>query len=170
MAEITVDHDVRAGELGEIVAQHGRIYRAEYGLDHRFEAYVAKGVGDAALISGELAPRFWLVRAGDKLVGSAAVCRPEATVGQFRWFLLDAEVRGRGLGGRIMRETIAWAREVGCTRMLLWTYEGLDAAAKLYRRHGFVETERVPGSPWGPPVVEQRYDLELGTSIRDVAR
>ena len=161
MGEITIDHEVRAGELGEIAAQHGRIYRAEYGLDHRFEAYVAKGVGEAALAVGELAPRFWIVRKDDRFVGSAAVCRPEGGVGQFRWFLLDPEVRGRGLGDRIMHEAIAWARDVGCTRMLLWTYEGLDAAAKLYRRHGFVETERVPGSPWGPPVVQQRYDLAL---------
>lgn len=158
---ITIDHEVRAGELGDIVAQHGRLYRSEYGLDWRFEAYVAKGVGEAALVVGELEPRFWIVRADDRFAGSAAVCRPEPDLAQFRWFLLDPALRGRGLGQRLMSEAVDHARELGCTRMVLWTIDALEAAATLYRRHGFRETAREPGSPWGPPVVQQRYDLDL---------
>lgn len=159
--DITIDHEVRAGELGDIVAQHGRLYREEYGLDWRFEAYVAKGVGEAALVTGELVPRFWIVRHRDQFVGSAAVCRPEADLAQFRWFLLDPILRGHGIGQRLMTDAVAYARGVGCTRMVLWTIDALAAAATLYRRHGFLETAREPGTPWGPPVVQQRYDLQL---------
>jgi GNAT superfamily N-acetyltransferase len=158
MDEITIDTIVRAGELGCIAEQHGRLYRAEYGLDHRFEAYVAKGVGEAALVEGELAPQFWIVREHGRFVGSAAVCRPSPELAQFRWFLLEPHLRGRGLGERLMRECLAHADARYGARVVLWTFDALHAAAALYRRHGFVEAERKPGAPWGPPVVEVRYE------------
>jgi GNAT superfamily N-acetyltransferase len=158
---ITIDTSVRAGELGCIAEQHGRLYRAEYGLDHRFEAYVAKGVGEAALVEGELAPRFWIVREHDRFAGSVAMCHPARGLAQFRWFLLEPHLRGRGLGEELMRRTLDYARAAECRAVHLWTIDALAAAAKLYRRHGFVETERTPGAPWGPPVVEVRYDLTV---------
>jgi len=157
--DITIDSEVRAGELGCIAEQHGRLYRAEYGLDHRFEAYVAKGVGEAALVTGELAPRFWIVRERERFVGSVAMCHPEPGLAQFRWFLLEPHLRGRGLGNELVLRTLAHARERGCRRVLLWTFDALAAAAALYKRHGFVEVDRRPGSPWGPPVVEVGYEL-----------
>lgn len=155
--DVTVDNELRAGELGCIAEQHGRLYRAEYGLDHRFEAYVAKTVGEAALVEGELAPRFWIVRERERFVGSAAVCWPTRELAQFRWFLLEPHLRGRGLGQRLVRESLAYADARGCAQVMLWTFDALQAAAELYRRHGFVEVERSPGSPWGPPVVQVRY-------------
>jgi GNAT superfamily N-acetyltransferase len=161
MDGVTIDTRVRAGELGCIAEQHGRLYRAEYGLDHRFEAYVAIGVGEAALVEGELAPRFWIVRERERFAGSVAMCHPEPDVAQFRWFLLEPHLRGLGLGEDLMRRTLEYARARHCRKVLLWTFDALAAAAKLYRRHGFVETERRPGTPWGPPVIEVRYDLVL---------
>jgi GNAT superfamily N-acetyltransferase len=158
MDEITIDSVLRAGELGCIVEQHGRLYRAEYGLDHRFEAYVAAGVGEAALVAGELAPRFWIVRERERFAGSVAMCHPEQGLARFRWFLLEPHLRGRGLGERLMRATLEHAEQRECARVQLSTFDALEAAAKLYRRHGFVEVERRPGTPWGPPLVEVFYE------------
>lgn len=161
MPDITIDDELRDGDLGRIVEQHGRLYRAEYGLDHRFEAYVARGVGEAALVEGELRPRFWFVRKDGVMAGSAAISRPSVEHAQFRWFLLEPAVRGRGLGDELMRRALDHAIASGCTRVSLWTFDALTAAAHLYRRHAFAEVERKPGAPWGPPVVEVRYERAL---------
>jgi GNAT superfamily N-acetyltransferase len=160
MGEPLIDSTVRAGDLGELIAQHGRLYRAEYGLDERFEAYVASGVSDAVL-SGT-ATRFWLVRDGDRLLGSAAVSQVDEGVGQFRWFLLEPELRGRGVGRLLLAESLEHCRRVGDRQVFLWTIDVLRAAAALYRSFGFIETQRLPESAaWGVPTTAVRYDLSL---------
>lgn len=162
MDELTVDNELRAGDIGEIVAMHGRLYREEYGYDRRFEAYVAAGVAGALLADDSPPPRFWLVRSGAELVGSAAVCTRSEGVGQFRWFLLAPAARSRGLGRTLLTDCLAHCRAVGYQSVLLWTVEGLAAARRLYLAAGFTETERCEvAAPWGVPVAEVRYELTL---------
>jgi hypothetical protein len=43
----TVRRDLRPGDLGAIVAHHGRTYLPEYGLDSTFEAHVGASVAEA---------------------------------------------------------------------------------------------------------------------------
>jgi hypothetical protein len=44
---------------------------------------------------------------------------------------------------------------------MLETVAGLDAAAELYLRVGFVLTHENPVSQWGAELVEQVYELRL---------
>jgi len=61
------------------------------------------------------------------------------------------EARGRGHGGRILRDLVAWCRQHGRTEVLLHVTEGNAAARGLYLAHGFEPTgtweELRPGSP-----------------------
>jgi len=40
----------------------------------------------------------------------------------------------------------------------LWTFQGLDAARRLYEAHGFVLVEQWSGDQWGQAMVEQRFE------------
>ena len=40
----------------------------------------------------------------------------------------------------------------------LWTFQGLDAARRLYESYGFQLEEEWPGAQWGKEVVEQRFE------------
>lgn len=53
-----------------------------------------------------------------------------------------AAMRGRGVGGRLVREAITLARERGAVVLSLEVREGNDAAISLYRRLGFHEVGR----------------------------
>lgn len=162
MAGPTLDSELRAGDLGRILEQHGRVYRAEYGFDERFEAYVAAGLAEAVLSPELPGVRFWIVRRGDELLGSAAVCPAGPATGQFRWFLLEPALRGRGLGRRLLDAALEHSEEARFERVFLWTVTGLDASAGLYRKAGFVEVERrPPAAPWGVQVTEVRWELVL---------
>lgn len=48
------------------------------------------------------------------------------------------EHRGRGLGGALLREAIAWARASGVRRLRLGVTVGDTPASRLYATHGFV--------------------------------
>lgn len=150
------------GDVGAIVELHGRLYAAEHGLDRRFEAGVARGVAELVL-GGFPRPHegAWLVDDGGRVRGSIALTDEGAGHGRVRFFVLEPDTRGRGLGHRLLNALLAHARSGPYEQLELETFSALRAAAHLYRSAGFavVSTER--HDRWGPPIEMQRYELAL---------
>ena len=157
--EFTVRTDIRPGDLGMIVHLHGVVYAREYGLDHTFEPYVAKPLADFVL-AGPGAGRLWIAETQGRIVGSIAIVR-SGEEAQLRWFLLLPEVRGKGLGGRLMREALGYCRTEGFKSVYLWTFDELADALALYSKHGFMESERKTAPVWGRERTEIRMELRL---------
>ena len=158
---VTLRSELRAGDIGQVVQRHGLIYAVEHGWDHRFEAYVAGPLSEFALHHDAERERIWLAEIGGRTVGSIAIVSGEADAAQLRWFLVEPDCRGMGVGRLLLDEALAFCRTSGRRRVYLWTAAGLDAAARLYRRAGFTLTESVATGRWAEGLVEERYDLEL---------
>jgi GNAT superfamily N-acetyltransferase len=103
----------------------------------------------------------WLVDINNVLRGSLAIVKHNETEAQLRWYLLHPSLRGKGLGTRLMEESIAFCRQQGYTKVFLWTVSSLHAAAHVYIRAGFRVTEEHTHEMWGCILTEQRYDLQL---------
>ncbi len=157
---IGVRTDLRPGDLGAVVRLHGLLYAREYGFDATFEAYVAAPLADFVR-AGSPRERLWLAERDGTLVGCVAVVAAAPGVAQLRWFLVDPSARGAGLGKRLLREAVAFARGCGYRQVTLWTVSALTAAAHLYRSAGFRKVEQRPGRLWGADVVEEKYELPL---------
>lgn len=158
----TVRRDLRPGDLGAIVAHHGRVYRPEYGVDSTFEAHVGASVS-AAGMRGFPRPGegIWIVEAGGRHAGSLALT-DEGERGCVRWFVLDPELRGRGLGRRLVAELVAEAEAAGYEGLYLETFSDLRAAAHIYRSHGFELTGEQTGPRWGrADLTYQHYELSF---------
>jgi ribosomal protein S18 acetylase RimI-like enzyme len=163
MSEPAIRDELRPGDMEAIVAHHRRIYGEEYGVDSRFGDFVAAAVARAVErgfptereairiveLNGEHAGSIGLSDEGD---GEAAI----------RWVVLSPEVRGNGLGRRLVGEMLAFAEEYGYRRVWLETFSELEAAAHLYRDYGFVVTSANTAPRWGrESITMQRYELEL---------
>jgi ribosomal protein S18 acetylase RimI-like enzyme len=162
-SEPTIRRELRPGDLGAIVAHHGRVYGKEYGVDATFEGHVASTIANAAargFPSRREAIR--LVELDGEHAGSIALTDEGDGEAAIRWFVLSPEARGRGLGRRLLGEMLARAAEIGYTLVTLETFSELEAAAHLYRDHGF-EVVWADASPrWGRErITYQRYELEL---------
>jgi GNAT superfamily N-acetyltransferase len=169
--EPTIRRELRPGDLGEIVAHHGRIYGTEYGVDASFEGHVASTVARAA-IRGFPGPReaIRLLELDGEHVGSLALTDEGGDQAAIRWFVLSPEVRGRGLGRRLLDEMLSWAAEVGYTRVFLETFSDLEAAAHLYRDQGFEVVSAETSPRWGRDrITYQRYELELSPAAVELS-
>jgi ribosomal protein S18 acetylase RimI-like enzyme len=167
----SIRRELRAGDLGAIVAHHGRVYGEEYGVDASFEGHVASSVAEAAA-RGFPSPReaICLVELDGGHVGSLALTDEGDDEAAIRWFVLSPEMRGRGLGRRLLREMLARAAELGYARVRLETFSELEAAAHLYREHGFELVSAETAPRWGRErITYQRYELELATAPAGVS-
>lgn len=164
MDEVTVRTELQPGDLGRIVELHGQLYAREYRWGINFEAYVAEGIGELVLGDGFAGGRVWIAERAGRLVGSIAISARPDRVGQLRYFLVDPDCRGIGLGRRLVADALAFCRGSGFRSVYLWTTSDLAAAAHLYGSAGFRVVEETPEHGWGRPVLKQRYELELGAS------
>jgi GNAT superfamily N-acetyltransferase len=159
----SIRRELHPGDLGAIIAHHGRQYAAEYGVDSSFEAHVAAAVARAALRGF---PReteaIWIVERNGEHAGSLAMTDEGDGIACVRFFVLDPDVRGRGLGRRLLEELLDRACAAGFERAVLETFSDLTAAAHLYRKHGFRVVSGDTGPRWGrAELTYQRYELEL---------
>ncbi len=159
-ALISIRTEVRPGDIGRIVLMHAEYYWKEHRFNEEFEAYVAVPLSELVLRK-DVDERLWIVE-GDGIVrGSLAIAKVDGSTAQLRWFYLEPELRGKGLGRQLMNELIAFARDKGYKRIVLWTVDTLWVAIRVYERSGFKKVERKAHRLWGLDLVEERYELEL---------
>ncbi|MCX7780083.1 MAG: helix-turn-helix domain-containing GNAT family N-acetyltransferase [Negativicutes bacterium] len=147
------------GDWGYIAYRHGVLYSREYGLSQVFERYVLESLVKHAqhLERGSI----WIAEHGNRIAGFIAIVRAEEETAQLRWFLIEPEYRGMGLGKRLMDKAMHYCVQQKFKKVFLWTFQGLDAARHLYKSYGFHLTEQVPGDAWANGLIEEKWEAEL---------
>jgi len=158
---VSVRTGLMPGDVGQITCLHGVVYAEEYGLDTTFEPYVAKPLAEFALSQGNPRQRIWVVEKYGVVCGCVAIVEHSREEAQFRWLILSREARGVGLGRRLVEWALGFCRDQGYRSVFLWTFSELEAAAHLYRSHGFKLTGEKTHVIWGREITEQRYDLRV---------
>lgn len=147
--------------MGWVVQSHGALYAAEFGYDARFEALVA---GIIAKFMREFDPRFercWIAQRGAQNVGSVFLVRQSRSVAKLRLLLVTPEVRGMGLGRRLVNACLRFARAKGYRKIVLWTQSELDAARHIYQNAGFRRVRATRHASFGKPLLGEYWELPL---------
>lgn len=84
-----------------------------------------------------------------------------------RLFLVEPAARGQGLGARLINECIKFAREKGYHRLVLWTFDCLEGARRLYKRAGFKLLRGQEEDIFGRTMVRETWLLQLQDGIDD---
>lgn len=134
--DLTTRTDLRAGDLGRIVALHGEVYASLGGYGLPFEAFVGRTIAEFVIDNGANG-QIWLLERGERLVGCAAIALRSGKRAQLRWVVLDASERGRGLGKRLVLDALQYCRDRGCRSVFLETTDGLPESQTLYESLGF---------------------------------
>ena len=160
LEDVSIRTELRSGDIGYVTYMHGALYHKEYNYGLQFESYVAKGLCEFYEKYHTGRNRIWACEHNNRIIGSLLLM-DRGGAAQLRYFLIEPEYRGIGLGSKLLNLYLDFLRECGYRESYLWTTHELTAAAFLYHRHGFKLTEEKESTSFGKPVREQRYDLVL---------
>ena len=151
----------RPGDMGWVIGAHGRLYAEEFGWDERFEALVA---GIAAGFINDFQKRrerCWIAEMGGEPVGCVFLVMQSKAVAKLRLLIVEPRARGVGLGRRLVEECIAFAREKGYRKLVLWTQSNLTAARAIYRKTGFTKIKEEKHASFGVRLTGEYWELKL---------
>ncbi|MCP2072615.1 UNVERIFIED_ORG: DNA-binding MarR family transcriptional regulator/GNAT superfamily N-acetyltransferase [Pseudomonas lini] len=156
--DLGIARGYRPGVIARVVQMHADYYARYFSFGQPFESLVA---ADMANLMGRLHnPRneVWVALDDQRMVGSIAIDgEGEGGEAVLRFFILDDSARGKGAGKRLLAEAMKFCDEWGFCATRLWTFQGLDAARKLYEDFGFRLEREQEGQQWGEWVTEQCF-------------
>ncbi|MDY9926791.1 GNAT family N-acetyltransferase [Methanosarcina sp.] len=135
------------------------LYEKEYGLGGTFEQSVLDSL--VKYIEHRSEGEIWVTEYNGQIVGSIGVVGTDRCTAQLRWFLIEPEFRGTGLGRQLITIALDYCKQKKFSRVFLWTMQGLEAAHHLYTSLGFIPVEQVENDTWKRGVVEERWELLL---------
>ena len=168
-AHPTLRHHLDPDDAARIATVHRNVYCEEYGFNQEFVFEVERDVSFHATRGWPEAGAVWLAQMDGQVKGSLALtfegqAADGLYVGHVRWFALEMELRGSGLGRQLLEELLATAEDQGIDRLELHSFSELTTAAHLYRSYGFSVTSEVERSGWrrdGSSVLYQHYVTHL---------
>ena len=152
------------GVIGQLTTLHAVYYHTHWGFDRSFETQVGRELSEFMARFQPQRDGFWAIAPRRTLAGAVAIDGRlrESEGARLRWFIVDPDVHQQGFGRQLLDRAVEFCRTTGCRNVFLWTFEGLQAARRLYEKAGFRLTEEHRLDQWGQQINEQRFDLALG--------
>ncbi len=150
-----------ASDTDWLVRRHQELYARDEGFDASFGRLVREILQDFSRDHDPSCERGWIAERDGQRLGSIFCVRQEPGIAKLRLFLLTPEARGQGLGKRLLRDCMGYARETGYREMQLWTHESHRAACALYAAFGWELVDSKPVHSFGQDLIEQSWRVTL---------
>lgn len=162
--DIVLRHEIRPGDIDNIVHLHGLLFAKEHGFGGTFEAQVAASLADFSPSFKPDKERLWIAERDGQIIGSVGIIESSQLQARLRWLLVDSANRGLGLGKALLNEAIDFCKQCGYESISLETFSELVTAGQLYKSAGFKITDEKTKTLFGKTVTDQRYVLKLSKS------
>ena len=139
------------------------LYAREYGWNQEAEALFAQIAANFVEKFDPKRERCWIAERHGVNVGCVFLVKKSATIAQLRLLHVEASARGMGIGKRLVRECVDFARQAGYRKIILGTNDVLHAARHLYVAQGFRLVKEERHHSFGTDLVGQYWEL-LGDS------
>lgn len=152
----------RSGDMGMVTARQAIIYEP-YGWARPLEIVV--GEITSAFLRGFKPGReqCWIAERGGVMAGSIFLVDDGDGVARLRLLYVEPWARGLGVGRELVARCIAFARDAGYRKIVLWTHTVLESARRIYAGEGFSITKVEMHSEFGKPEQGETWELSLET-------
>lgn len=100
----------------------------------------------------------WLASDGDEIVGSSALIKEHEGVYELAKMSVTPKYQGKGISKMLIEVCLNKAKELGASKLTLFSNDQLKTALHLYERYGFRHVE-VVGSPFETANVKMELAL-----------
>jgi DNA-binding MarR family transcriptional regulator/GNAT superfamily N-acetyltransferase len=149
------------GDHGWVLERHAHLYDDGLGWPPEFEALVARIVAEFLTEHDQKRERGWVAELDGERAGAVYCVRNSDDVAQLRLLFVEDWARGLGIGGKLVKHCIRFARRRGYRRMTLWTNSSLTSARQIYDGVGFSQTKEEPNPVFPEGTVGQELWLDL---------
>jgi GNAT superfamily N-acetyltransferase len=149
------------GDLSWLMYRHMVTIAREQGWNTRYEGHLLEISSRFLLKLDPACERVWIAVRGDEILGCVGLVREDATTARLRTLFVEPATRGLGLGRRLVRTCVAFARQAGYGAVVLWTLDVLTAARALYASEGFGMVSSDTWDEIGPVLQDETWRLEL---------
>ena len=147
-----------------IAEMHREYFCRQLGWHHEFEAEVKKYIEQLHSTFQPSRETLWVATGKDgSVAGSIAIDGREKELdsARLRVFIVDHGHQYQGIGSMLLSTAVQHCRNTGYKRIVLWTFDSLTEAIRLYIKYGFRLAEERAVSYWGRRLTEQRFILEF---------
>jgi len=130
MIEIIEYADVYAGDFRQINQEWLELYN----LMEDYDMAVLSNPRGTIIDGGGV---IYLARAGEKIIGTAALIKEHDGVYELAKMGIIPEWRGKGISKLLIGQCLTRAKELGAKKIVLFSNDQLKTALALYERYGF---------------------------------
>ena len=151
------------GVVGKIIELHAVYYFEHWEFDVSFETQVSNELSIFVSKFDKDRDGLWVATVNGQFAGAIAIDGQYAMTegARLRWFIVDPEFQNAGLGNQLISRAVQFCKDKKFPKIFLWTFEGLNAARRLYERHDFSLCETHEVDQWGQRIKEQKFELIL---------
>lgn len=90
----------------------------------------------------------FLVKEENEIIGCVALMRIEEDTFELTKMAVKPDQRGKKIGQKLMKHTLAFAKEKNWKQLIIYSNRKLENAIHLYKKYGFVEIPMEKNGPY----------------------
>ena len=151
-------------DIKYVIDRQLSLYEAErHFVTQVWKDYLIKGVLSLVKRFDKEKDCMLILECDENPMGCIAITHVQEYVAQLRYFFLEPELRGLGAGTKLLNAALEFCEAKKYQKVFLWTVSAQESARKLYKKAGFEITETHENSDWGSPVLEEKWELDIGS-------
>ena len=151
----------QTGDASFVAVRQSLLYAASHGWGRGLETLEAETTAAFLRNFKPGQEQCWIAEIDSVMAGAVFLTDEGNGAARLRLLHVEPFAQRRGIGDALVRACLGFARESGYAEVILWTHTVLDAARRIYARHGFECISTDVHHEFGEPVQGESWRVRF---------